>query len=121
MERGCEERVRHPMAGDVDHRDAGLALTGPEIPDDVRPARVERVLNPRVEIQELLEIEIDDQIAADRPLRAKHEWPIQKQAGTSLPHTPATAEEWAEVKVRSSFALSPAPPNATQFCCGGMS
>ena len=67
MERGCEERVRHPMAGDVDHRDAGLALTGPEIPDDVRPARVERVLNPRVEIEELLEIEIDDQIAADRP------------------------------------------------------
>src|SRR5438128_1689030 len=59
------------MAGDVDDRDSGFPLAALQVFDDVEPAFMDVVLDSRLEVEALLEIEKDQEVAAHRAVEGE--------------------------------------------------
>src|SRR5437899_5340572 len=59
------------MAGDVDDRDSGFPLAALQVLDDVEPAFMDVVLDSRLEVEALLEIEKDQEVAAHRAVEGE--------------------------------------------------
>ena len=71
MKHRRKHRVRRPMAGDVDDRDSGFPLAALQVLDDVEPAFMDVVLDSRLEVEALLEIEKDQEVAAHRAVEGE--------------------------------------------------
>ena len=56
------------MAGDVDDGDAGLALAAFQVVGDVVPTFFAGAGDPGLQVEALLEVDVGDVIAADRPI-----------------------------------------------------
>ena len=66
VEHRRQQGVRHPMPGHIDDRNPRRRLAPLQVLDDVGPALLARAGNPCLEVEALLEVDVDDVVAADR-------------------------------------------------------
>src|SRR5437016_14416122 len=59
------------MARDVDDRNSGFPLAALQVFDDIEPAVMDVVLDSRLEVEALLEIEKDQEVAAHRAVEGE--------------------------------------------------
>jgi hypothetical protein len=57
------------MAGDIHDRDAGFVLACLQVVGDLVPALLARTLDPRLQIESLLEVDLGDVVAPNRPVQ----------------------------------------------------
>jgi hypothetical protein len=64
-----QQRIGHAVARHVDDGNSGGALAPPEVSHDVSAAIGGGLGNPRLQIEALLEVDVDDVIAADHAVK----------------------------------------------------
>ena len=68
MEHRCQESIGHAVAGHVDDSDPGRALAPFQVVDNCRLVPFDGAGDPGVKVETLLEIDVEDVVAADRPI-----------------------------------------------------
>ena len=71
MQHGRQQRIGDPVPRHVDHRNPGHPLAAIEIGHDIGPAVIAGLLHPRLEIEPLLEVHVDDVVPAHRAAQRK--------------------------------------------------
>jgi hypothetical protein len=75
VQHGGQQRVRNLVPGHINERNPSHPLTLVEVFDDIVPARPARGLDPRRQVEPLLEVDVDKEVAAHRSVESERPSP----------------------------------------------